>query len=60
MSSVTTIRTGKENLIWMKSTYDFIIQIFMEGRLPLNSNEEKMMSNIKIGYSTPFCESHGL
>jgi hypothetical protein len=49
MSSVTTIRTGKENLIWMKSTYDFIIQIFMEERLPLNSDEVKMTSNIKIG-----------
>jgi len=60
MSSVITIRTGEENLICMKSTYDFIIQIFMEGRLPLNSDEDKMTSNIKIGYSTPFCESRGL
>lgn len=37
----------------MKSTYDFIIQIFKKVRLPFETfDEDKMTRNIKIGYCT--------
>ena len=37
-----------------------LFKFLWEGRLLLNSDEDIMTSNIKIRYSTPFCESHGL